>query len=72
VSTRVSLICADWLPQDGTFESERLAGSSGERNRLCCKRIAHSSVAGHSKTLAGLFIDLIRGLWGDLPVEDGE
>jgi hypothetical protein len=29
VSTRVSLICAGWLPQDGTFESEWLAGSRG-------------------------------------------
>jgi hypothetical protein len=26
VSTRVSLICAGWLPQDGTFELERIAG----------------------------------------------
>lgn len=34
VSTRVSLICAGWLPQDGTFESEWLAVSNLERNHI--------------------------------------
>lgn len=52
VSTRVSLIYAGWLPQDGTFESEWDRVSSVERDRLWCNMIAHSGDAGHSKTLA--------------------
>jgi len=63
VSTRVSLICAGWLPQDGTFESEWLAVSNTERNHLCCRSIAHSSVADHSKTLADLSADSSRAWW---------
>jgi hypothetical protein len=51
LSTRVSLICAGWLPQDGTFESELAAGSKAERDRLQDNVIAHSPYAGHSKTL---------------------
>ncbi len=52
MSTRVSLKCAGWLPQDGTFESELASGSRVERHPLCDNVIAHSPVAGHSGTLA--------------------
>lgn len=34
LSTRVSLICAGWLPQDGTFESEGGRLSRVERNHI--------------------------------------
>jgi hypothetical protein len=64
VSTRVSLKCAGWLPQDGTFESELASGSSVERHPLCDNVIAHSPFAGHSRTLAApsaLFIWTIVG-----------
>jgi hypothetical protein len=47
-----SLIRAGWLPQDGTCELELSRGSRVERNRLQSNVIAHSQVAGHSKTLA--------------------
>ena len=52
MSTRVSLKCAGWLPQDGTFETELASGSSVERNQLSGNAIAHSAFAGHSRTLA--------------------
>lgn len=39
-----------------------MLASSFERNRLFCKEIAHSSIAGHSKTLADLSAHLIRSL----------
>lgn len=48
----VSLKCAGWLPQDGTFESELASGSRVERDQLCRSVIAHSFLAGHSRTLA--------------------
>ena len=48
----VNLICAGWLPQDGTFESEWCACLDIERDRLHGNVIAHSSVASHSQTLA--------------------
>jgi hypothetical protein len=35
-----SLIYAGWLPQDGTFDSERTAGLENERNQLHCSVIA--------------------------------
>jgi hypothetical protein len=56
VSTRVSLKCAGWLPQDGTFETELASGSSVERNQLCDSVIAHSPIAGHPRTLAALSV----------------
>jgi hypothetical protein len=52
VSTRISLKCAGWLPQDGTFESELASGSRVERHPLYDNVIAHSQIAGHSRTLA--------------------
>ncbi len=64
VSTRVSLKCAGWLPQDGTFESELASGSRVERDPLCDNAIAHSPIAGRSRTLAvpsALFIWTIVG-----------
>ena len=65
VSTRVSLKCAGWLPQDGTFESELASGSNVECDPLCDNGIAHSCIAGHSRTLAApsaLFIWTIVGV----------
>ena len=47
-----SLICAGWLPQDGTFESEWAACLKDERHQLSSNVIAHRSHAGHSQTLA--------------------
>jgi hypothetical protein len=68
VSTRVSLKCAGWLPQDGTFESELASGSRVERHQLWDNVIAHSRIAGHSRTLAApsaLFIwTIVAGLAG--------
>ena len=64
VSTRVSLKCAGWLLQDGTFESELASGSRVERHQLRHNVIAHSRIAGHSRTLAAasaLFIWTIVG-----------
>jgi len=64
VSTRVSLKCAGWLPQDGAFESELAGGSRTERHHLWHNVIAHSRIAGHSRTLAApsaLFIWTIVG-----------
>ena len=52
MSTRVSLIYAGWLPQDGTFDSELAAGLEIERNLL-----------GHN----GLLIELTRVTPGRLP-----
>lgn len=52
VSTRVSLICAGWLPQDGTFDLELAAGLEVERNLLGHNMVAHRTRAGHSQTLA--------------------
>jgi hypothetical protein len=46
VSTRVSLICAGWLPLDGAFESELTAGLDIERDRLWDNVIAHSDFRG--------------------------
>ena len=65
LSTRVSLKCAGWLPQDGTFESELAGGSRLERNPLLDRVVAHRFTAGHSRTLAALsasFIWTIVGL----------
>src|ERR1700730_1219088 len=56
VSTRVSLICAGWLPQDGTLKTELTSGSSLERNLLHDKQIAHSGGADNSKTLADIVV----------------
>jgi hypothetical protein len=65
VSTRVILICADWLPQDGTFESEWAAGLEIERDQLWCNMITHSRVAGHSQTLAAASeVGSSGQLWG--------
>lgn len=50
VSTRVSLICTGWLPQDGTFESEWFACPEIKRDQLQDNVIAHSRFAGHSQT----------------------
>ena len=50
-----TLICAGWLPQDGTFESELAAGLEIERDPLRCNVITHSTDADHSKTLTGTF-----------------
>ena len=47
-----SLICAGWLPQDRTFESELTAGLEIERDLLQGNVIAHRTDAGHSETLA--------------------
>jgi hypothetical protein len=47
-----SLICAGWLPQDRTFESELTAGLEVERDPLQDNVIAHRTDAGHSQTLA--------------------
>ena len=52
LSTRVSLIFAGWLPQDGTFDSELAAGLEIERNLLGHNMVAHRTGAGHSQTLA--------------------
>ena len=70
----VSLICAGWVPQDGTFESERAAGLEIERDRLQGNVIAHSPVAGHSQTLAAATQGrhVIRTVVGVLVVEDGQ
>ncbi len=71
VSTRVSLTCAGWLPQDGTFESEWAAGLEIERDQLRCNMIAHSRVAGHSQTLAAATeVWFIRTVVGVLVVDD--
>src|SRR3974377_997435 len=67
VSTRVSLICAGWLPQDGTFESEWLAVSNTERNHLCCRAIAHRSGADPSNTPSRPFSGLIQSLVAGYP-----
>ena len=64
VSTRVSLTCAGWLPQDGTFESEWAAGLEIERDLLRCNMIAHSRIAGHSQTLAATEVGFIRTVVG--------
>lgn len=48
--TRVSLIFAGWIPQDGTFESERIAGLEIERNQLQCNMISHKTSADHSQS----------------------
>lgn len=53
VSTRVSsLIYAGWLPQDRTFGVGSWPLSKIERHTLWDNGIAHSPIAGHSKTLA--------------------
>ena len=52
MSTRVSLIYAGWLPQDGTFDSELAAGLEVERNLLGHNTVAHRTGADHSQTLA--------------------
>jgi hypothetical protein len=52
VSTRVSLICAGWLPQDGTSSRSWPAGLAASVVTLWGNVIAHSRGAGHSKTLA--------------------
>ena len=64
VSTRVTLICAGWLPQDGTFESEWTAGLEIERNQLRGNMIAHRIAAGHSQTLADTSRVFIRTFVG--------
>jgi len=60
----VSLKCAGWLPQDGTFESELAAGLEIERDPLRCNGIAHSTDADHSKTLADTFAAHLDGCGG--------
>ena len=65
VDAFVSLKCAGWLPQDGTFESELAAGLEIERDLLRCNGIAHSTDADHSKTLADTFAAHLDG-YGDL------
>ena len=70
VSTRVSLIFAGWLPQDGTFGSEWIAGLEIECYQLRCNVIAHRTDAGHSQTLAETSVDSSGHLRG-LVVEDG-
>jgi len=34
-----SLICAGWLPQDGTFESEWIAGLEIERKQIAPQQV---------------------------------
>ena len=73
MSTRVGLKCADWLPQDGTVESELASGSSFECDPLCDNGIAHSCIAGHSRTLAApsaLFIWTIVGCQSGMTASD--
>jgi hypothetical protein len=62
----VSLICAGWVPQDGTFESEWAAGLEIERGQLQGNVIAYSRDAGHSQTLAAATKGAMSSgqLWG--------
>ena len=46
LSTRVSLICAGWLPAERAFESELTAGLDIERDQLWDNVIAHSDFRG--------------------------
>jgi len=73
MSTRVSLKCAGWLPQDRGFESELAAGLEIERDHLQDKVIAHRTDAGHSQTLADTFaahLDICGGAQSGMTAND--
>jgi predicted short-subunit dehydrogenase-like oxidoreductase (DUF2520 family) len=71
--TRVSLIYAGWLPQDGDFRIAVDRLSRIERNQLRCNMIAHRSDAGNCQTLADTNGFSSRHLWGcSVVVEHGQ